>query len=214
MVIRNLWRRKMRTFLTLLGIAVGIGAIVSLVALSRGIAKSYVEVTNRSGADVIIQALQGEGQAITLGTGFDEAVLDRVRTMPDVRSAGGMLYALARAPGVPFFIVFGYEPDGPGIQRFKVIEGVSLAEHRTRRGGKPILLGTVAADKLHKGVGDTVLLENSTYRVVGIFETGVAMEDSAGVIALRDAQILANMPRQVMYVGIQLHNPQRIDAFK
>lgn len=214
MIIRNLWRRKTRTILTLLGITVGIAAIVSLVALSRGIATSYVEVTNRSGADVIVQALQGEGQAITIGTGFDEAVLERIRALPEVRSASGMLYALARAPGVPFFIVFGYEPDGAGIQRFKVIEGVSLAEHRTRRGGKPILLGTVAADKLHKRVGDTVLLEDGIYRVVGIFETGVAMEDSAGVMALRDAQALANMPRQVMYVGIQLHNPQRADAFK
>lgn len=214
MVLRNLWRRKVRTLLTLLGIAVGIGAIVSLVALSRGIAASYVEVSGRSGADVIIQALQGEGQAITLGTGFDEEVLERVRALPEVRSAGGMLYSLARAPGVPFFVVFGYEPDGPGIQRFKVVDGVPLSEHRTRRGGKPILLGTVAADKLHKAVGDTVLLEDTTFRVVGIYETGVAMEDSAGVIALRDAQILAGMPRQVMYVGIQLHNPERVDAFR
>lgn len=214
MIIRNLWRRKMRTILTLLGIAVGIGAIVSLVALSRGIASSYVEVSSRSGADVIIQALQGEGQAITLGTGFDEAVLERVRALPEVRTASGMLYTLAQAPGVPFFVVFGYEPEGAGIQRFKIIEGVPLAEQRTRRGGRPILLGTVAADKLHKGVGDTVLLGEITYRVVGIYETGVAMEDSAGIVSLRDAQTLANMPRQVMYVGIQLRNPQRAEEFR
>ena len=38
MIIKNLWRRKTRTLLTLLGIAVGVGAVVSLTAFGEGLA--------------------------------------------------------------------------------------------------------------------------------------------------------------------------------
>jgi ABC-type antimicrobial peptide transport system permease subunit len=219
MLLRNMLRRPTRSLLTLLGIAVGIAAIVTLVALSRGLAESYTEVTSRTRADVTIQAVQEAGQAITLGTAFDEAWLHDLRRLPEVKSASGMLYSLARVPGSPFFIVFGYEPDQPGIKQFRIIEGVSLSEVHGRwaeraRGGKAMILGSVAANKLKRGVGDTLRIEETTFRIVGIYETGVAMEDAGGVISLQDAQTLAGMPRQVMYIGLQLHHPQRAEEFK
>ena len=214
MILRNIWRRKVRTALTLLGIGVGIAAIVTLVALSRGIAASYVQVTSRSDAHVLIQAVQGPGQAITMGTGFDEDLLHRVRKMPEVKSAAGVIYTMAQMSDLPFFIVFGYEPDQDGIRHFKIVEGVALADLRSRRGGKPILLGKIAADHVKKRVGDTVRLEQTTFRVVGIYETGTALEDAGGVISLRDAQVLADMPRQVIYVGLRLHHPDRLEEFK
>ena len=214
MLVRNLWRRRTRTILTLLGIAVGIAALVSLVALSQGIAANYTEITKRSGSDVTLQAVQAQGQAITIGNAFEEDVLDRVRAMPETKSASGMLYTLVPVPGVPFFIVFGYEPDQVGIRHFKVTQGVTLAEHRTRRGGKPIILGKIAAENMKKHVGDTVRLEQTTFRIVGIYETGIAMEDAAGVVSLREAQVLTDMPRQVMYVGIRLHRPAQAKEFK
>jgi len=214
MVLRNLLRRKMRTLLTLVGIAMGIAAIVTLVALSRGIVANYLEITSSSDADLTIQAVQGQGQAITLGTGFDERLADRIRAMPEVKSVSALLYTMVQMADTPFFIVFGLEPDGLRLQRYKIVEGVSLAGVRGRRGGKPIMLGTIAADKLKKGVGDTVRLEQTTFRIVGIYETGIALEDSGGVIELADAQILADMPRQVMYLGVRLHNPARAEEFK
>jgi len=93
MLVRNLLRRRTRTLLTLLGIAVGIAAIISLVALSGGIAANYLEITNQSGADLIIQAVQSqEGQAMTFGTGFDESLVDRLRAVWKARHS---LYSLA-----------------------------------------------------------------------------------------------------------------------
>ena len=214
MVLRNLLRRRTRTILTLLGIAIGIASIVALVALSRGIVSNYLEVTNSSDADLTIQAIQGEGQAITMGTGFDERLADEIREMPEVRNVSSVLYTMVQMADTPFFIIFGMHPDELRLRHFRVTEGVSLAEQRSRRGGKPIMLGKVAADKLKKGVGETVRLEETTFRIVGIYETGIALEDSAGVISLEEAQALAEMPRQVMYLGVRLHNPARADEFK
>ena len=214
MVFRNLLRRRTRTLLTLTGIAIGIAAIVALVALSQGIAANYAEATGRSDAHVTLQAVQEAGQAITIATGFDEALADRIRAMSEVKSVDGMVFTMVSMPSTPFFILYGYDPDGLGIRHFKVYEGSTLAEHRTRRGGRPILLGKVAANNLKKGIGDTVRIEETTFRIVGIYETGTSLEDAGGVVSLKDAQILADMPRQVVYMGIQLHRPDRVEAFE
>ncbi|MFP3895656.1 MAG: ABC transporter permease [Anaerolineales bacterium] len=216
LLIRNLLRRKTRTLLTLLGITVGIAAIVSLVALSRGIVANYLEITQRTGADITIQAVQSEGQAITLGTGFDESLIDRLRSLPEIKDAYGMLYTMVLASERPMFIVFGYEPDEIGIRHFKIIEGVPLADAdpRSRRRGKPILLGKTAADSLNKAIGDTVFLGKTAFHVVGIYETGIGLEDAGGVVALEHAQALAGMPRQIMYLGLQLQHPEHAEQFK
>lgn len=215
MILRNLLRRPTRTLLTIVGIAVGIAAIVTLVSLAQGLITNYIQATNRTDADVILQAVQKrEGQAISFGIGFDEGLADRVRAMPEVKDASSVIYTLARAEGMPFFIIFGYEPDQPGIRHFHVTEGVTLAEYRSRRGGKPLLLGKAAADRMKKGVGDTIRIEEMTFRIVGIYETGIAFEDSAAVIPLRDAQTLAGMPHQVMFIGIRLRQPDRVEEFK
>jgi ABC-type antimicrobial peptide transport system permease subunit len=214
MIFRNLFRRRTRTLLTILGIAIGIACIVTLVALSRGVASNYLEATNRSEAHITVQAVQAEGQALTLGTGFDESVVDTLRALPEVKTAAGMLYTMVRVPGAPMFIVFGYEPDQPGVDHFKVTEGVTLAETRSRRGGRPMLLGRTAADKLHRSVGDTLRVEDTTFRIVGIYETGVAFEDAGSVISLQDAQMLADMPHQVIYAGVRLYDPTKIEQVK
>ena len=65
------------------------------------------------------------------------------------------------------------------------------------RGGKPLLLGKVAADDLDKRVGDTFRLYESVYRIVGIYETGQPFEDGAAVVLLEDAQAITGKPRQV-----------------
>ncbi len=215
MILRNLLRRPTRTILTIVGIAVGIAAIVTLVSLAQSLVTNYIEVTHRTDADIILQAVQKrEGQAISFGIGFDESLADRVRAMPEVKDASSVIYTLARTEGLPFFIIFGYEPDQPGIRHFHVVEGVSLGEYRSRQGGRPLILGKAAANRLKKGVGDTIRLEEMTFRIVGIYETGIAFEDSAAVISLKDAQILAGMPRQVMFIGIRLRQPDRAEAFK
>ena len=214
MILRNLLRRRARTLLTLIGIAVGIACIVTLVALSRGIAANYLEVTSRTEAHFTIQAVQSEGAAISLGTGFDEEVVERLRRMPEIKEAAGMIYTMVSVPGSPMFLVYGYEPDHAVIKRFRVTEGHSLAEHTSQRGGRPLILGKTAADKLHKGVGSTVQLEEMAFRVVGIYETGVALQDAGAVISLADAQQLASMPHQVIFAGAHLYDPTKIEQVK
>ena len=100
---------------------------------------------------------------------------------------------------MPFFLIFGYEPGSQAAGHYRIVEGKPVT------GSKQIALGRRAAESLKKGVDDTVRLYGVPYRIVGIYETGQAMEESGGLVTLADAQEIAQKPRQVslFQVGVQ-----------
>ena len=54
MVIKNLWRRKTRTFLTIIGIAIGVAAVVALGAIAEGMIESYASMLTNPDADITV----------------------------------------------------------------------------------------------------------------------------------------------------------------
>jgi ABC-type lipoprotein release transport system permease subunit len=108
-----------------------------------------------------------------------------------VDEISGFLQGITQAEGEPFFIVFGYGEDSFMLERFQVIEGAGLYDRGPQaRRGTPILLGSVAAEVMKKSVGDTVRLTTTTFRIIGIYQTGDAYEDSGALLRLADAQSL------------------------
>ena len=54
MAVRNLWRRKLRTFLTILGVIIGTASIVVMVSLGIGMDESFKQQLERMGSLNII----------------------------------------------------------------------------------------------------------------------------------------------------------------
>lgn len=209
-VLRNLWRRRTRTLLTWVGITIGITAILALTAIAESFLANYGEVMANSDGDLALQAKQEVGASIDMA---EAMISDRygaeLKANPEVRAVTSMLYTIVPMPGVPYFVLFGHEPQGFAISRFKVTAGQSLSEVQ-RVAGKPIMLGKVAADSLNKSVGDTVTIYNRTYRVVAIYETGSVMEDGGAVVSVEEVQRLTNKPNAVHSFWIQLKHPERL----
>jgi ABC-type antimicrobial peptide transport system permease subunit len=193
-VFKNLVHRKSRTILTVLGIAVGVAAVVALGALADGFIAGYGTLASGSDADLLV--MQDDALDIVFSA-VDETVGEVLSGLSGVKDVSEMVYTFAATDGVPYFIVYGYDPNGFAIRHFKIVEGESLARHSGQRGGKPLLLGKVVADDLGKGVGDTLRLYEVVYRIVGIYETGQPFEDGAAVVRLQDAQAITGKPRQV-----------------
>ena len=203
MIIKSLWRRKTRTLLTVAGVAIGVAAIVALGAFAEGFAEGYSALGSGSGADLLV------AQADSIDIAFsavDEEMGAAIENLAGVEEVDSMAYTFAATDGIPYFIVFGYEPDGFAIQHFKIVAGEELADRAVKGGGRPLILGRAVADDLDKEVGDTFRLYKATYRIVGIYETGAPFEDGAAVILLRDAQALSKHPRQVNAFLVKLRD--------
>ena len=208
MILRNLARRKTRSLLTILGIAIGVATIVMLGAMADGLAEGYTATLGGSGADIVTQKGSFD---ITLSA-LPQSAAEQIQAMPEVRAVTGMLAGIVTTEDAPYFVVFGHEPQGFSMARFKIVEGQSLAEWRGH--GRPLLLGRLAAQSFKLKVGDTIRLTDSVFRVAGIFETGSAYEEAAAVISLANAQALLQKPRQVGAFQIKLKDPSQMERVK
>jgi len=193
MTLRNLWRRRTRTALTLLGIGIGIAAIVALGGLAQGMNVAFTAMMRGSQADIfaIEAGIDSDLSAI------DERVGSRIAAHPDVEAVSGMIMTAVNTEKMPMLLVFGYHPREFAICRFRIIEGQPLTASRQ------VIVGREAAEQMGLEVGDTLRLLDSNFRVAGIFETGISWEEIGVVIGLREAQALIGKPGQVQF----LHHP-------
>ncbi len=122
-ILKNLLRRKIRTSLTVLGVCVGVIAIITLGALADGFQAGYSSMMSGSKADLVLS------QPDTIDISYsavEESVGPELDAMPEVEAVSGMLQGLAQTEGEPLFIVFGYAEDSFLLDRFQVKQGVGL----------------------------------------------------------------------------------------
>jgi putative ABC transport system permease protein len=77
-----------------------------------------------------------------------------------------------------------------------------------------MLVGRAAADNYKVGLGDVLTLYDNRYKIVGIYETGTAYEDGAGLLALREAQRLLGRPRSVSFIFVDVTRPSEAGAVR
>jgi ABC-type lipoprotein release transport system permease subunit len=191
-IFKNLFRRKGRTTLAVLGIGIGVAAIIALGAVAQGLKAGLTSMTRGSEADLVIT--QGGALSVILSS-IEDTVATEVQTWPAVADVDSVLLGNAMLDGAQQFFVFGHDPQGFSIRHFRIVEGEGLADVRGVR-GKPLILGKRAALSMDREVGDAMRLGGSIFRVVGIYETGDGFEDGSAVVPLAEAQALMLQPRR------------------
>lgn len=202
MVIKNLLRRAVRSLLTIAGIAVGVAAVVALGAIAQGIAKNY---TNAVGLSNDLLVAQANAYDVVFSS-LDETYGDRIAAVPGVESVEAGVFGWINVDNVPYFLIYGYEPGTVSMTHYRIVEGKPVT------GPGQLALGRRAAESLKLGLDDTLRIYGIPYRIVGIYETGQAMEESGGVVTKEDAQTIVQKQRQVSLFQIALHRNADPDA--
>jgi putative ABC transport system permease protein len=195
MILKNLLGRKTRSLLTVVGIGIGIAAMVALGAIANGLEEGYTAMLTGSQGDLAVT--QADAADISTAA-VDETVGQQLEALPEVADVTGMLQSIVTAEGARYFMLFGYDPQGFAIEHFKIVEGEGLSD------SKQVIIGKVAAENFKKGVGDSLKLFGSAFRIVGIYETGNGLEEGGGVVSLSDAQVLLSKPHQVALYTLRL----------
>jgi ABC-type antimicrobial peptide transport system permease subunit len=201
MAIRNLWRRKLRTLLTLVGITIGIAVVVTLSMLAEGIAGQISALMSAGGAEI---TLMQAGIADMQFSSLDQSEARVLAEMPEVEWVSGLLLQIVPIEQRPYFVVMGIDPQAESFRHFRLIEGQAWQRE------DDILLGRMAATFLEVAPGEDFSVAGETFRVAGIYETGVGMEDAAGVISLDAAQRLFRKPDLVNFFQVKL-SPESLD---
>jgi len=205
MIFKNLWHRKTRTLLTILGISVGVAAVVSLSAFGEGFASGYEKVFTSSDADLMVAQRDA---VMVLFSKVDEDIGAEIKRIPGVAEVTGTVTTMVTMTDVPYFIVSGEDPRGFTMAHYRIIAGGPISRR------KQILVGKLTAETFEKEIGEAFRLDGVTYRVAGIYETGISFEDGGAVMNLEDAQRAFDQRYQVSYFNLRVDDKTRIDAIK
>src|SRR5262245_16449539 len=100
MIFKNLLRRKGRTFLTMIEIAIGVTAIIARGAMANGVESGYGKALTGSQADLVLS--QPDAYDLSLSS-IDETITEQLQAMPEVAKVSGMLEGIVQAEGAPYF---------------------------------------------------------------------------------------------------------------
>src|SRR5437016_5091765 len=104
LVMKNLYRRKVRSILTCTSMAIAVCAVLSMLGTAEGYEKSFAALFEARGTDlVVIEA----GKAQSIASYLDEGLADKIREIDGVANVEGTLIDLASLPPkAPMFYVF------------------------------------------------------------------------------------------------------------
>jgi len=194
-VVRGLLRRPVRTGLTLIGISIGIAAVVALVGVSRGFEQSWATGMKVRKTDVVVSNM-----ATALSPKpFSAAVSDRIALMPGVAAVCAIFADLSSVEEASMMIVSAREWGGFSWQNLKVVSGRMPNDAME----SAVVLGTTAAEVLKKKVGDPLQLETKELIVVGIVEGGAMVENGSVILSLPLFQDLTGNEGKINVIDIR-----------
>jgi putative ABC transport system permease protein len=195
LIIANLRRRTARTALTALGIGVGVGAVVALLALSSGLNRTAGELISLGRSDMgVFQADVGDPTTSVLPT----SLISRLRAQPYVAEATPLQLAVGAVDRDPSAITFGMDPNSFVGRRLVFTAGRAPAAGQ-------VAVGDLLASQLHVGPGAMLRLSHRGFVVSGIYHSGTAFQDQGAITTLGEAQQLAGRtPQEVTSIAVRV----------
>ncbi len=211
---RDIKNRKKRSWLTMIGIIIGVAAVVSLVSLGQGLKDGMNAEFDKMGAEIIMimpgSGFQSMGSAGSSLTNDDVEVIRKVR---GVNLAGGFLTKIAKVEfgnEMKYSWVSGLALDESkeiidNMDSFNVESGRDLKRGDTYKtlAGNAVASGDFFKNKVR--AGDYVMINDKKFRVVGTLERiGNPDDDQAFIIPLETARDLFDEPDNLMVIMANL----------
>jgi len=185
--IRSLRRRPVRSWLTMIGVVIGVFLIISLLSLSEGIKGAMMQQLNMMGNDLII-VMPGEINDITTmmagGLELTEDDIEAVKRAEGVERIVPMNYkaeAVRHEGRVKTILINGVDLEY-GLDLLRNDMGLQLTSGRWAvPGKKEIIVSKVVPEDIFPGmkVGDEVSVRGKKFDVVGILKSlGNKQDDS------------------------------------
>lgn len=178
--IRSLASNKARSLLTMLGIIIGVAAVIAMVAIGAGASRSIQQFISGVGANILIilpgapsvgGVRQQAGSGATLTTEDAEALRDEAWTLagvaPEVFGRVQLVYGSMNWSTM----VTGSTEDIFSIREWKIDQGRFFFDEEARSGAKVVVIGATVAKNLfgeESAVGKVIRVRNAPVEVIGV----------------------------------------------
>ena len=220
---------KMRSMLTMLGIVIGIAAVITMVALGEGAQRSVSERLQQLGTNVLsVNPGQQQFGGVDRVTGAPllvqdaEALLRDPRNIKDVSPEMDRRFQVTYGNGNANTSIRGIWPNGFEINNLEVAYGRLFNEGENRGRRRVAVLGARVGEQLNVEttslVGKTITIRGIAFDVIGVLkEKGQGMGFGGSVddriyIPLATAQFRVFGQARVNEIQVQAHSPDVMNA--
>jgi putative ABC transport system permease protein len=223
--LESLNGNKLRSGLTVLGIVIGVFAVIAMLAVGQGMQDSVTGTISGIGTNLLFifsGNQQSNPRTIRPMTVQDAEAIDDPFLVPHVVETAAMLQStniIVAAGGEQTTTTLGgITPEYFRVRNFKVAEGEEITEAHLLSRASVALLGVEVADKLfdrHEGVvGEMVRIENQPFRVIGIMEKkgGSAFGSQDDVVLIPMSSARTRIIRRSTTNRVDVVMAQAVDA--
>ena len=203
-LLRTAWfsigSNKLRTGLTLLGMIIGVAAVISLMAIGRGSQSVITDRIESLGSDLLFVRPDSAGGSIFGGGGDSEdltiadavALLDPVfapsvaAVAPEIQTNG----QIVAAEEDTFATILGVTSDFFPVRNFVIDTGQAITPAHVLNGSRVAVLGSQVAETLYANrdpVGQTIRINEKVFTVIGVLESKGAGEDNRVLVPITTA---------------------------
>ena len=181
---RALINNKMRAFLTMLGIIIGVASVITMIAIGQGSKKSISDQISEMGSNIIMIYPGGERRG---GVRMDPTEMQTLKVenyetlrdecvwlsgiSPNVSSSGQLISGNNNYPSS----ISGVGTDYLDIRQLKIEDGVMFTEADIHSSAKVCVIGRTIADNLFPDGGDplgrTIRFNKVPFKVIGVLES-------------------------------------------
>ena len=192
---------KMRAILTMLGIIIGIAAVLTTVGMGSGAAADITERIESGGTNLLTVSAGGGGSS-TLTMADAEALADPA-THPDLGLVAPEFSSnatLVNGSTETSNQVYGVTPVYADVRNMTVTDGAFLSDEQVEQQERVVVLGSTAASDLFgsgaAAIGQEVRINNEAFLVIGVLEEegGRNSVDDQAFVPIRWPRVASSTP--------------------
>jgi putative ABC transport system permease protein len=179
--LKAISRNKMRSFLTMLGIVIGVGCVIVVVAIGNGASKSIQDTINSLGSNFIMifpgATSQSGAKIFTGNSSLTAEDSDAIKAecpavayvTPNIRTSAQVVAGELNWGSS----IYGVNPDWPFIRSWNCSDGTFFSDTDVKSATKVCVLGATVAENLFPqggAVGQTVRIKNVPFKVLGVLD--------------------------------------------
>ena len=213
--LKAIWGNKLRSFLTTLGITIGVFAIIVLVSIGSGLQSYITSQISSLGSNVIFVTPGGSGGIGALLSNklslqdwknIQRKTISTAKSTPEIRQLETLKYKNLKSKGA---FVFGVSSSYPQVVAdAKIDQGHFFTEGQEQSGSNVTVIGQTVLNKFFKGqtaIGKRIYVGTKLYTIVGVF---AKIGSFAGV----DADNIAAIPVEAASIQYNTKSVSRIDV--
>lgn len=166
LVLANMTHRPARTFVSVLGVAVGVLLVAFTVGLAHGVLRERGRRESEVGAEIMMRAAGTTGLGGAQPFKLPVSRADEVQRIPGVRAATPAAQTADTSDtGFGMRVI-----DGIPFERYAQLSGLHVVEGRGPESGEEAMVDSVWKEQRKAKLGDTVKLFGRDFKLVGIYE--------------------------------------------